>query len=610
MVSPKALDPVWDIFIFLCLAIFIAEIILSCISIKGFFNSYFFYLDLISCLSMIMDYTPIRLALVEIRQVQGTSVDQISKFIRLVRLFRLIRIGKIYKSLGQERKAKGAARKESNVGKELGNKVSKIVIIICFVLLIFLPIFNPEFWEPNYFGIQGLCFAFTSSMNYNFPHRLQVESFKYNPSLADYPDKNDLEHTLNTMTKGFIEDLQLNNEEPLILVRLKPANHDYYIASDYEQIRPEEMRVSECNSASGTKIRIEQRNRNAVVFETVLDLIRGLYISVILIGGANLFSKSTCNLVIKPIENIMEKIKKLIELPQKFRELAFIEQEAEEEEKVALESRQNATYSTTNQSKGMAMETQALEDPVKNIGILLGVVFGEAGTNLIGRYLGSEGDVNVMVEGEQIEAVYGFCDIRNFTDATEVLQQEFMLFVNTIANIVHSLTDQALGNANKNVGDAFLLVWKMTRNRIMNAEYNGVEPSVVYTNLADLALYSIMKIYAEVSRSFSLTRYANHPGLKQRIGRNYKVRLGFGLHAGWSIEGAIGSHHKIDVSYLSAHVNKAGKLESLCKAYGCVALLSGELFQKLSRFGRRYCREVDVVLEKASRDPFRISPSR
>jgi class 3 adenylate cyclase len=35
-----------------------------------------------------------------------------------------------------------------------------------------------------------------------------------------------------------------------------------------------------------------------------------------------------------------------------------------------------------------------------------------------------------------------------------------MLFVNNIAKIVHSQVNNHLGSANKNIGDAFLLVWK------------------------------------------------------------------------------------------------------------------------------------------------------
>lgn len=53
--------------------------------------------------------------------------------------------------------------------------------------------------------------------------------------------------------------------------------------------------------------------------------------------------------------------------------------------------------------------------------------------------------------------------------------------------------------------------------------------------------------------------------------------MGFGLHLGWSIEGAIGSEFKIDASYLSPHVNMAGSLEAATKHYGVPLLISNSL---------------------------------
>lgn len=41
--------------------------------------------------------------------------------------------------------------------------------------------------------------------------------------------------------------------------------------------------------------------------------------------------------------------------------------------------------------------------------------------------------------------------------------------------------------------------------------------------------------------------------------------MGFGLHMGWAIEGAIGSEFKIDASYLSPNVNIVSKLASASK---------------------------------------------
>jgi hypothetical protein len=35
------------------------------------------------------------------------------------------------------------------------------------------------------------------------------------------------------------------------------------------------------------------------------------------------------------------------------------------------------------------------------------------------------GDVDPMMAGKKVISIFGFCDIRNFTDATEILQEVF-----------------------------------------------------------------------------------------------------------------------------------------------------------------------------------------
>ena len=72
-------------------------------------------------------------------------------------------------------------------------------------------------------------------------------------------------------------------------------------------------------------------------------------------------------------------------------------------------------------------------------------------------------EVNPMLPGDKAMFIFGFCDIRNFTDATEVLEEGVMLFVNEIGEIVHNIVNKYSGAANKNVGDAFLLVWKLEK---------------------------------------------------------------------------------------------------------------------------------------------------
>lgn len=67
------------------------------------------------------------------------------------------------------------------------------------------------------------------------------------------------------------------------------------------------------------------------------------------------------------------------------------------------------------------METAMLESTLSKIGALLALGFGEAGSEIIAKNMAKGGDVNPMLPGIKLMSIFGFCDIRNFTDATEVL---------------------------------------------------------------------------------------------------------------------------------------------------------------------------------------------
>ena len=77
---------------------------------------------------------------------------------------------------------------------------------------------------------------------------------------------------------------------------------------------------------------------------------------------------------------------------------------------------------------------------------------------------------------------------------------------------------------------------------------------------------------------------------------NYEVKMGFGLHQGWAIEGALGSFYKIDVSYLSPNVNMASKLEETTKSYDTPVLISGSLYDHFTEMAKRECRQIDNIV--------------
>jgi hypothetical protein len=79
--------------------------------------------------------------------------------------------------------------------------------------------------------------------------------------------------------------------------------------------------------------------------------------------------------------------------------------------------------------------------------------------------------------------------------------------------------------------------------------------------------------------------------------------MGFGLHVGWAIDGAIGSKHKIDASYLSSDVNMSTTLEAATKTYGVPLLMSHSFYNLLSPRLQRFCRCLDCVLFDGNANP-------
>ena len=80
----------------------------------------------------------------------------------------------------------------------------------------------------------------------------------------------------------------------------------------------------------------------------------------------------------------------------------------------------------------------------------------------------------------------------------------------------------------------------------------------------------------------------------------YRVRMGFGLHFGYAIQGAIGSAMKIDASYLSPNVNKCAFLEGSTKEFKAAILLSRQFVDLLSPGVRSLLRLIDVIKLGAS----------
>jgi len=256
---------------------------------------------------------------------------------------------------------------------------------------------------------------------------------------------------------------------------------------------------------------------------------------------------------------------------------------------------ENPTLQLEVQSKSK-YETESVRIALAKIVGLMQLGFGGAGHEIISANLANSDktELDLMLRGKKKECAYGFCDIRQFTDTVECLQDQVMLFTNSVGEIVHQSCHDNRGEPNKNIGDAFLIVW---RPRTLGD----------HTKIVDGALTSFRRCVREVASSQTLQLVTNVEAIHKKFGRGkYRTKLGFGLHFGWSVEGPVGSPTKIDCSYLSPEVKISDRLEAATKIYSSNILMSGQFYDLLSDHIKVGIRLIDHVTLKGGVKPFRI----
>ena len=140
-----------------------------------------------------------------------------------------------------------------------------------------------------------------------------------------------------------------------------------------------------------------------------------------------------------------------------------------------------------------------------------------------------------MIPGIKTYAIFGFCIIDHFVETTEALETEIMAYVNQIAEIVHSCVDKYGGAPNKNIGEAFLCVWKFydpdeIEQMEMLGKYSNYAMCKENKIVADLSVYSFLKVIAKINKYEHILEYNEMQSIKENVSNEFRVRMGFGLH--------------------------------------------------------------------------------
>eukprot|EP00825_Cyclidium_porcatum_P029678 TRINITY_DN31623_c0_g1_i3.p1 TRINITY_DN31623_c0_g1~~TRINITY_DN31623_c0_g1_i3.p1 ORF type:complete len:481 (-),score=49.52 TRINITY_DN31623_c0_g1_i3:210-1652(-) len=376
----------------------------------------------------------------------------------------------------------------------------------------------------------------------------------------------------------------------------------YLYTSDLTKVKDEDKKVVVYDDSNGSNIYagvvLSQHNDNKL--NAILSIVRTTFLMFLLTMSSIFFIKDSNDLVLFPIERMLITVKRIGENPLEAARMAEDEAVAEQE----LFKLDLNLWKQLQQEK--TYETSILESTILKIGALLAVGFGEAGAEIIAKNIANNGSVQPMIPGKKIMAVFGFIAIRNFIDATQVLSERVMLFTNEIAEVVHQVCDSFNGATNKNLGDCFLIVWKFQDDDMIKLNEKDeviVKNLKICQNYIDQALVASLKVMSAVKRLSYKESFKKFTDEIHEKFQAYKFYLGFGLHLGWGIEGAIGSEYKIDASYLSPNVNLASRLEYATKQYGCQLLISGQVYRMLSDITQNEIRHLDRVTVKGSKTP-------
>ena len=294
------------------------------------------------------------------------------------------------------------------------------------------------------------------------------------------------DQTAYMKTLNFIADERKNDFDSL--VRLKAPGFNYE-SKDYAN---EDIRQLDLIEIEENGITFTINLRKTIRLYSICGICGYIISGTLLIGFVVYINRDLNTYVIHPLESMYEKVTILSKDPMSATKDDFSSKLGV----VSLLQSKNRTKSD---------EIYLIDKSITKIAYLLAVGYGEAGANIIINNMGKSKGLDIDIPGEKVIGIYGFCDIRNFTDATEVLQTEVMTFVNSIAAIVHINIVKFGGSNNKNIGDAFLFVWKVASytespafahrlqdHMLKKQELNKEEKNVI-AMISDLAVYCIMK---------------------------------------------------------------------------------------------------------------------
>jgi len=506
---------------------------------------------------------------------------------------------------------------ETNVGKQLSDLTTKRVIILILSIMISIPIFSIDTYWPDtssyLSGVRNLLYVLNRDQNYA-NNQIFLKAWKaYIVAYSDEGNQNVL-RKLNLIRK---DSSQPDSTDDLTDEIIQLTDTAQYL--DLQEVKIGRLRLYErktilepddvdnLDEGQYSIIALYDQKKDFDL-NSYLGIGRTVFVCLILSASAVFFSREADTLVLQPIENMLKKVRLISKNP-------LSASRVEDEQQVFwddfLKSQKKKREVGSDRRDQDNYETTILEKTITKIGSLLCIGFGDSGANLVAQNMAIEGNMDPFINGKRVVCIFCYCQIRQFTMLTEVLQENTCIFINEVAEIVHNVAEMYSGVPNKNIGDSFIMVWRLDSSDV---EKDGMakclvakKDSVRVKSMAELSVMSVVKTQIGVAKSGKLKKYRSHKEILERLGElDYKIGMSFGLHIGWAVEGGIGSVYKLDASYLSPNVKLPGRLAAVTSHYGVSLLLSDKVRELIRDPLKSMLRQIDCLKLKNWESPIGI----
>ncbi|KAG8460085.1 hypothetical protein KFE25_014230 [Diacronema lutheri] len=464
-----------------CLVLFALELGVGTWAKAGYAYSFFWWLDILATASLVLDVPWIYDPMIQrARESDGVDADGAStatnsasavraaraaragtragRIIRVLRLLRLVKFGRVLKLLKYYRTLLGwwalpraqrldtprpvaplliAHEKQptsSMAGQILSEQITKQTVAGVLLFIIVFPFLNVE--------------AVNSRANY--AQQAAADAVAIAAAGADAP-------TLDAVRARLLDFWHvLRLDAPGLAIFNEPRLAELRPGVETETVRVPAGGASAAGSAGSLD----------VVFDVSADSVLGAqyaigftsFIIVLLGAAVFVFNQVSNTYCIQPIESIMQMMRDFSANPLDKMRVGALGAAG----KGGGKGGGARSKTKRKRARGSTQaETSQLLTSIGKIASLLQIGFGEAGAAIIGANLAQGGEINPMSAGRKMVGLFGFVVIFSFGDTTEALREGVMLYVNRVAAIVHACVHEFAGAINKNIGEAFLMVWPL-----------------------------------------------------------------------------------------------------------------------------------------------------